>query len=264
MKFFNTLTPQPKKFKDAITGDEHGMIYTFGYVPYTCGEDYGKILVEIQPDIKLVTKEDVDKCLTSSSFCDHYPEVIKIVDILKTECNGELLKPANVPPMIMFKFTSKVDLFVTIKLVSQILLHHGIAPNKRVVRSVAFPSIEYATDYLSYVTKSDCSMLEVDAYIAECAGCRGEVFEEGSPIRELPCVSKQKFDPQNSTDPTEVLDCIEDLVASKSQGVSVVDEFIKQLLIKSYPMIPEEPIKSELPEQGKVSDKYQQFTEMYY
>ena len=90
----------------------------------------------------------------------------------------------------MFEFISDV---------AKRMNYEGIGPFNGIDRCSAFPSVEYATDMLTYLFNEDCSLLEVEDHMLASAGMTG-TYDEICGFTELPCTSCQKFDLMKDTD----------------------------------------------------------------
>ena len=230
-ELINKITPQQYEYK---VSNEYGEFsYFWSFCSYSRGEKYVKLVLNI--DLEGYTDEVLKDFKT---YLD-YPELAMILDKIVVDYSGLIL--SDVAAGFGFIFWEKAEMFKFIFDVSKRMAYAGITPFNGLDRCSAFPSIEYATDMLTYLLNEDCSLLEVEKHMAKSAGITG-YYDEICEFMELPCVSCQKFDAARDTDLSYFFQKWDEYLAgvSEKQEISskINTECLKRLQRNNKPNLP--------------------------
>lgn len=194
IKFKKEITPKQYRYKN--TNDFAEFAFYWEFCPYRAGTGVmGLVLTLSLEGFTDETLEDF-KC-----YID-YPDLAKVMDKIIKDNGGYIFEDS--PASAGFTFSQKDCLFNFIKSTTDILIKNGIVPFDGIDRVSAFPSLEYATNMLSYLFDEDCTLLEIEDYMKECAGVYGN-YNEVVDFMELPCTSDQQFDVIKDADNSEFL-----------------------------------------------------------
>lgn len=184
----------PKQFEYKVSNEYGEFSYYWAFCSYERGEGYVKLVLNI--DLEGFTEDSLEEF---KSYID-YPQLAKVLEDIVKEYDGTIL--TDQPASFGFAFCRKDKLFDFISDVASRLNYEGIGPFNGIDRCSAFPSIEYATDMLTYVLGEDCSLPEIEDHMLASAGMTG-TYDEICGFTELPCVSDQKFNCCTDTDLTD-------------------------------------------------------------
>jgi len=186
----------PKQFEYKVSNEYGEFSYYWAFCSYEAGEGYVKLVLNV--DLEGYTEDSLENF---KSYLD-YPQLAKVLDGIIKDYDGCIL--TDNPASFGFVFCKKDKMFEFIADVAKRMNREGIGPFNGIDRCSAFPSIEYATDMLTYLFNEDCSLNEVEEHMLASAGMSGS-YEEVCGFTELPCRTEQKFDLTKDTDVTDFL-----------------------------------------------------------
>lgn len=242
----------PKQFEFKTSNEYGEFSYYWAFCSYEHGEGYVKLVLNI--DLEGYTDDSI-KDFTSYL---NYPQLASILEKIVKDYNGFILTDSAAA--FGFTFSKKNSMFNFIKDVANRMTMEGIGPFNGIDRCSAFPSIEYATDMLTYLFNEDCSLLEVEEHMLASAGMYGR-YDELCGFTELPCCTSQKFDLLKDTDVSDFLKAWDEYLVqynkehAEIQLPNKVSNELKRIQKCSKPSI---PLTSE------VSENYKNFQSMWY
>ena len=181
----------PRQFEYKVSNEYGEFSYYWAFCSYERGEGYVKLVLNI--DLEGYTEDSLSDF---KNYLD-YPNLAKVVESIVKDYDGVIL--TDNPASFGFAFCKKDKMFEFISDVAKRMNYEGIGPFNGIDRCSAFPSVEYATDMLTYLFNEDCSLPEVEDHMLASAGMTG-TYDEICGFTELPCTSEQKFDLMKDTD----------------------------------------------------------------
>ena len=226
--------------------------YFWSYWPYNVGDT--KVSLSFNIDLEGYTD---DAIANFDSYID-YPDLAGIIERIVLE-EGGLVLPAKAS--FKFCFTDKKTMLNFIHKVNKTLRSKGIIPYEKIDRCSAFPSATYATNFFPFVFGESCSIAEIDEAMMDGAnkGLFNKAWGDLCNFTDLPCDSKEKFDPMKNTDVTGFLDNwdkhIKDVIKKHSEYPDKLN-----LAITTY----ERDKRMGVTEVENISDRYNSFQGMWY
>ena len=223
-------TQKPEHLDALITKTLATGGFDWMFHPYTAHREYFPITLRI-----------FEGCIS-----DIFDLTKKIQDKLSKYCDGCLIESSE--HYIQFKVYSFEELLEVITTSTFECVNHGLKHSGFVSRTYAFPSVEYANDYIQHALKRATTLQEIEGLMRHSAGLSTELQEELD--YEVPLMTNIQFDPQNSTDIEALLDRIGERLQVISTGVNSCVSRMQQL-------------KNDVSSSEEVSEEYKQFQSMW-